>query len=81
MRLWEIHHLQDECGGCGVAVLGDAEMDEAMRATVAAYQTAHRLLTADEVRAARSRLKWSRNGWPNAAAWAAPRSSVAIWCA
>lgn len=44
-----------------MAVLGDAEMDEAMRATVAAYQQAHDLLTAKEIRTARERMKWSQS--------------------
>ncbi len=37
----EHHHWR--CRECGVAVLGDGEMDEAMRATAAAYQCAHDL--------------------------------------
>lgn len=40
-----VKHHHWKCRECGVAVLGDAEMDEAMRATVAAYQQAHDLLT------------------------------------
>ena len=55
-----VKHHHWKCAQCGVAVLGDAEMDEVMRATVSAYQVAHGLLTADEVRAARKRLKWSQ---------------------
>jgi hypothetical protein len=34
------HHWK--CSECGVAVLGDVEMNEVMRATVAAYQHAHK---------------------------------------
>ncbi len=55
-----VPHHHWKCGACGVAILGDAEMDEAMRATVAAYQGAHDLLTAREIREARARLNWSQ---------------------
>jgi len=55
-----VKHHHWKCGECGVAVLGDAEMDETMRATVATYQAAHGLLAADGIRAARLRLKWSQ---------------------
>lgn len=40
---FSVGHHHWKCRECGVAVLGDAEMDEAMRATVAAYQSAHDL--------------------------------------
>ena len=56
-----VEHYHWKCSECGVAVLGDAEMDEAMRATVAAYQCAHDLLTAEEIRTARDRMKWSQS--------------------
>jgi hypothetical protein len=36
-----VKHHHWKCSACGVAVLGDVEMDEVMRATVAAYQHAH----------------------------------------
>jgi putative zinc finger/helix-turn-helix YgiT family protein len=55
-----VKHHHWKCSECSVAVLGDAEMDEAMRATVAAYQQAHGLLTAFEIREARSRMRWSQ---------------------
>lgn len=58
---FSVEHHHWKCRECGVAVLGDAEMDEAMRATVAAYQDAHDLLTATDIREARSRMKWSQN--------------------
>jgi putative zinc finger/helix-turn-helix YgiT family protein len=58
---FSVQHHHWKCSGCGVAVLGDAEMDEAMRATVAAYQHAHELLTATEIRDARERMKWSQS--------------------
>ena len=57
---FSVEHHHWKCSECGVAVLGDAEMDEAMRATVAAYQHAHELLTATEIRDARERMKWSQ---------------------
>jgi len=38
---YAVEHHQWECRECGVAVLGDAEMDETMRSTVAAYQSDH----------------------------------------
>jgi putative zinc finger/helix-turn-helix YgiT family protein len=56
-----VKHHHWKCSECGVAVLGDPEMDEAMRATVAAYQHAHELLTATEIRDARERMKWSQS--------------------
>ncbi len=56
-----VQHHHWKCSECGVAVLGDAEMDEAMRTTVAAYQHAHELLTATEIRDARERMKWSQS--------------------
>jgi transcriptional regulator with XRE-family HTH domain len=52
---FEVKHHHWKCSECGVAVLGDAEMDEAMRATVAAD-----LLTATDIREARARMKWSQ---------------------
>lgn len=58
---FSVEHHHWKCRECGVAVLGDAEMDEAMRATVAAYQHAHGLLTAAEIREARDRMKWSQS--------------------
>ena len=36
---FSVLHHHWKCRECGVAVLGDAEMDEAMRATAAAYQS------------------------------------------
>jgi hypothetical protein len=39
---FSVEHHHWKCRECGVTVLGDAEMDEAMRATVAAYQSATR---------------------------------------
>lgn len=55
-----VQHHHWKCSACGVGILGDAEMDEAMHATVAAYQQAHGLLTASELLAARSRMKWTQ---------------------
>jgi predicted nucleic-acid-binding Zn-ribbon protein len=40
---FSVEHHHWKCSECGVAVLGDAEMDEAMRATMASYQSAHDL--------------------------------------
>jgi len=36
---FSVEHHYWKCRECGVAVLGDAEMDEAMLATVTAYQS------------------------------------------
>ncbi|MFT3991184.1 MAG: helix-turn-helix domain-containing protein [Luteolibacter sp.] len=55
-----VKHHHWKCSACGVAVLGDTEMDEAMRATIIAYQEAHNLLTATEVYEARNRMKWTQ---------------------
>ena len=38
---FSVEHHHWKCRECGVAVLGDDEMDETMRAIVAAYQGAH----------------------------------------
>jgi putative zinc finger/helix-turn-helix YgiT family protein len=57
---FSVEHHHWKCEECGVGMLGDAEMDEAMRVTVAAYQHAHGLLTADEIRGARVRMGWSQ---------------------
>ena len=56
-----VEHHHWKCDACGVGVLGDEEMDEAMRATVAAYQKAHGLLTAADIRDARHLMKWSQD--------------------
>lgn len=40
---FSVMHHHWKCRECGVAVLGDAEMDEVMRATVTVYQSAHDL--------------------------------------
>lgn len=58
-RSYTVQHHHWKCRECGVAVLGDAEMEESLRAVVAAYQHARGLLTAEQIRAARGRRNWS----------------------
>jgi putative zinc finger/helix-turn-helix YgiT family protein len=53
------HHCH-ECRDCGFRFLGPDEMDEAVRFAVSAYQTQHELLTAQELRGLRKKMKWSQ---------------------
>ncbi len=55
-----VEHHEWKCKTCGVAVLGDAEIDEALKATLEAYQAAHELLTGAQVREARARRGWTQ---------------------
>lgn len=58
---FHVAHHGYECRDCGFTFLGPDEMDEAVRASVAAYQKQHALLTAEEVRALRKKMKWSQH--------------------
>lgn len=55
-----VKHHHWVCASCNVGILGDAEIDEAMHATVAAYQAAHHLLTAREIQTARKTKQWTQ---------------------
>lgn len=55
-----VEHHCHECRDCGFRFLGPDEMDEAVRAAVAAYQKQHELLTAQELRDLRKKMKWSQ---------------------
>lgn len=57
---FHVSHHSYECRDCGFTFLGPEEMDEAVRAAVAAYQTKHSLLTAQELRDLRKKMKWSQ---------------------
>ena len=56
-----VSHHGYECNDCGFTFLGPDEMHEAVSAAVAAYQKQHELLTAQEVRDLRKKMKWSQN--------------------
>ena len=68
---FNVKHHHWVCTACSTGILGDAEMDEAMRAAVAAYQRAHGLLTAQEIQTARKNKQWSQEAL-------AQRSSLGI---
>lgn len=55
-----VKHHSWRCRKCGEGLLGPSEMDEAMRAVVAAYQRAHHLLTAEDLKKLRQRQKLSQ---------------------
>jgi putative zinc finger/helix-turn-helix YgiT family protein len=58
---FRVEHAHWKCKNCGVGILGPEEAEEAARATVAAYQQAHGLLTATELKNARSVAGWSQS--------------------
>lgn len=55
-----VKHHSWRCRECGEGLLGPTEMDEAMRAVVEAYQKAHGLLTAENLKKLRSQQKLSQ---------------------
>jgi putative zinc finger/helix-turn-helix YgiT family protein len=57
---FHVSHQGYECRDCGFTFLGPDEMDEAVRAAVTAYQKQHELLTAQELRDLRKKMKWSQ---------------------
>lgn len=57
---FRVEHAHWKCKHCGVGILGSEEAEEAARATVAAYQQAHGLLTAAELKNARQVAGWSQ---------------------
>ncbi len=57
-----VSHHSWRCQECGEGVLGPEEMDEAMRAVIAAYQKAHGLLTAEGIVASRKKAGLSQKG-------------------
>lgn len=56
-----VQHHHWECSECKVGILGDVESDEAMAATVAAYQASNGLLTAATLRAGRALRGWTQS--------------------
>jgi putative zinc finger/helix-turn-helix YgiT family protein len=57
---FRVQHTHWKCENCGVGILGPEEAEEATRATVTAYQQAHGLLTAAELKNARQVAGWSQ---------------------
>lgn len=55
-----VGHHSWRCKGCSKGTLRKEEVNEVLRATVRAYQIAHELLTADEIRNSREALHWSQ---------------------
>lgn len=58
---FRVEHAHWKCSHCGVGVLGPEEAQEAARAAVAAYQQAHGLLTAADLKNARKVAGWSQS--------------------
>ena len=57
---FNVKHHHWVCSACHVGILGDQELDEALRAATAAYQTAHGLLTAPEIQERRKAKHWNQ---------------------
>ena len=57
---FKVTHMSWRCQSCGQGVLSPEQADDAMRAVVAAYQTAHNLLTASEMVKMRKKMKLSQ---------------------
>jgi putative zinc finger/helix-turn-helix YgiT family protein len=58
---FRVAHAHWKCTQCGMGILGPKEAAEAVRAAVVAYQQAHGLLTAAELRKARTIMEWSQS--------------------
>lgn len=58
---FRVEHAHWKCEQCGVGILGPEEAEEAARATVAAYQHAHSLLTAADLKNARKVAGWTQS--------------------
>lgn len=59
-EIFTVKHYIWRCGSCGESVMRKEEVNEALRATVLAYQKAHELLTADDIRKGRVGRSWSQ---------------------
>jgi len=58
---FQVKHAHWKCAQCSVGILGPEEAGEAALAAVVAYQQAHGLLTATDLKNARKATEWSQS--------------------